>query len=66
MATNRAVWSVHLELFLEILAINLVLGFPHRSTAEDIYEGYRIPNGSIVIFNSWYEQRSCCDYVSRC
>ncbi|KAF8799180.1 cytochrome P450 [Phlegmacium glaucopus] len=28
-------------------------GLPHRTTEDDVYEGYHIPNGSIVIFNSW-------------
>ncbi|KAI0755469.1 cytochrome P450 [Irpex lacteus] len=28
------------------------LGIPHRSTAEDIYEGMRIPKGAIIIVNS--------------
>ncbi|KAF8799114.1 cytochrome P450 [Phlegmacium glaucopus] len=28
-------------------------GIPHRTTEDDVYEGYHIPNGSIVIFNSW-------------
>ncbi|EJD47046.1 cytochrome P450 [Auricularia subglabra TFB-10046 SS5] len=29
-------------------------GIPHRSTSEDIYRGYRIPAGSIVIANVWH------------
>ena len=29
------------------------LGFPHLSTEEDVYEGYFIPKGSIVIPNIW-------------
>ena len=35
----------------------LVIGLPHRSTADDVYEGYYIPNGSFMIFNVWYERR---------
>ncbi|KAI9441768.1 cytochrome P450 [Lactarius indigo] len=30
------------------------LGIPHRVTKGDIYEGYFIPAGSIVIGNGWY------------
>ena len=30
-------------------------GVPHLSTEGDVYEGYHIPKGSIVIPNSWYE-----------
>ena len=37
------------------LTNNSVLGIPHRSTEDDVYEGYHIPKESIVIFNSWYE-----------
>ncbi|KAF5327252.1 hypothetical protein D9619_004581 [Psilocybe cf. subviscida] len=29
------------------------LGFPHMATDDDIYEGYFIPKGSIVLGNSW-------------
>ncbi|KAL4072603.1 cytochrome P450 [Scleroderma yunnanense] len=29
------------------------LGVPHATTASDIYEGYYIPKGCIVIFNAW-------------
>ncbi|KAI0650117.1 cytochrome P450 [Trametes meyenii] len=29
------------------------LGIPHRSTEDDIYNGYHIPKGSIVIANVW-------------
>ncbi|KIJ50984.1 hypothetical protein M422DRAFT_159164 [Sphaerobolus stellatus SS14] len=28
-------------------------GLPHATTMEDVYEGYRIPSGSIVIPNTW-------------
>ncbi|KAJ8079595.1 hypothetical protein PM082_011182 [Marasmius tenuissimus] len=27
---------------------------PHRSDKEDVYRGYRIPAGSIVLANIWY------------
>jgi hypothetical protein len=29
-------------------------GGPHRSTADDVHEGYFIPCGSIIITNIWY------------
>lgn len=29
-------------------------GMPHCSTADDIYRGYFIPKGSIIINNAWY------------
>ena len=38
---------------------NLGLGVPHCATKDDVYEGYRIPKGSIVIFNAWYVRRIC-------
>ncbi|OCH95269.1 cytochrome P450 [Obba rivulosa] len=31
----------------------LALNFPHCSTSDDVYEGYYIPKGSIVISNLW-------------
>lgn len=30
------------------------VGFVHKSSEEDIYEGYRIPKGAIMIPNIWY------------
>jgi len=30
------------------------LGLPHSSDEEDIYQGYRIPKGSILLSNNWY------------
>lgn len=29
-------------------------GFPHRVSEDDIYNGYYIPKGSLVIPNQWY------------
>lgn len=29
------------------------MGLPHTSTADDVFEGYRIPKGSMVIANIW-------------
>ncbi|KAJ7147791.1 cytochrome P450 [Mycena crocata] len=39
----------------EVLRWNLVapIAIPHYILAEDVYRGYRIPAGSIVIGNSW-------------
>jgi Cytochrome P450 len=31
----------------------LLIGVPHRVMQDDVYEGYRIPAGSIVIANIW-------------
>ncbi|EED82976.1 predicted protein, partial [Postia placenta Mad-698-R] len=30
------------------------LGIPHRTAEEDVYEGYRIPAGTIVVPNIWW------------
>jgi hypothetical protein len=30
-------------------------GFPHVPTKDDVYEGYYIPEGSMVLANAWYE-----------
>lgn len=42
-------------LILELLRWRIVgpMGVPHLSEAEDVYKGYRIPAGSIIIPNSW-------------
>jgi hypothetical protein len=32
-------------------------GIPHRLMADDEYNGYRLPAGSIVAGNSWYVLR---------
>ncbi|KAI0348399.1 cytochrome P450 [Trametopsis cervina] len=39
----------------EVLRWNPVvpLGVPHRSSSDDVYNGYHIPKGSIVVGNSW-------------
>lgn len=29
------------------------LAVPHRLTADDVYNGYHLPNGSIVVGNAW-------------
>ncbi|OJA10013.1 hypothetical protein AZE42_11861 [Rhizopogon vesiculosus] len=28
-------------------------GFPHATITDDVYEGFRIPKGIIIIFNEW-------------
>ena len=44
------------------------LSLPHMSTEEDVYQGYRIPKGTIVIPNTWcvislyYSERSLTVY----
>lgn len=40
----------------EILRWEPLLPFsvPHRSMADDVYNGYFIPKGTIVIPNNWY------------
>lgn len=35
------------------LALTLPSGVPHASTEDDLYEGYSIPTGSIVVPNTW-------------
>lgn len=31
-----------------------ILGLPHMSTEDDIYRGYYIPAGTLIMGNSWY------------
>ncbi|QRW18503.1 cytochrome P450 family protein [Rhizoctonia solani] len=35
----------------------LPLGIPHATTSEDIYQGFRIPKGAMVIGNTWAMSR---------
>jgi len=30
------------------------MGLPHASSAEDVYNGYRIPKGSMILPNTWW------------
>ena len=55
MGNGSADWQVQATLAFLKLNDNRLLGLPHRTTEDDVYEGYRIPKGSIEIFNSWYE-----------
>ncbi|KAJ7629466.1 cytochrome P450 [Mycena polygramma] len=43
-------------IFLETLRWNNIapLGLPHSVEVEDVYRGYRIPAGSIMVPNVWY------------
>ena len=38
----------------KVVTIGYKKGVPHVTTKEDIYEGYHLPTGSIVIPNIWY------------
>lgn len=43
------------------LTLRLVLskkGLPHMVTNDDIYDGYFIPAGSLIIGNTWYASQS--------
>lgn len=35
-----------------------ILGFPHATTRDDEYRGYKIPKGAMVICNTWYVRPS--------
>ena len=34
------------------------LGVPHATTEDDVYDGYFIPKGTVVIGNAWYVSSS--------
>jgi cytochrome P450 len=40
-------------LFADQLTLMPPVGVAHRAVKEDVYNGMRIPNGSIVIGNAW-------------
>ena len=29
------------------------IGVPHRSTSDDVFDGYYIPAGTLIIVNAW-------------
>ncbi|KAL4064492.1 cytochrome P450 [Scleroderma citrinum] len=37
------------------------LGLPHATTSSDIYDGYHIPKGCIVVLNIWGMAYNCPD-----
>jgi hypothetical protein len=42
-------------LLIYLFWIDLFSAVPHRLTVDDVYEGYFLPAGSIVIGNTWCE-----------
>lgn len=55
MAPRRPAWLVHRTTISFICIItDLNIGEPHRLVENDVYEGYFIPKGSIVIGNIQY------------
>ena len=54
MAFSTAPWCV---LFIMIVDIIIILtvheALPHVATNDDVYDGYYIPKGTIVIGNAW-------------
>lgn len=49
---SRNVGEYHLPVSL-VLNVATVAE-PHATMEDDIYEGYMIPKGSIIVPNSWY------------
>lgn len=50
---------------VEWLLIEYSTAIPHLLNIEDIYKGYRLPAGSIVIANAWLEL-FCSDHCFAC
>jgi cytochrome P450 len=42
------------SLALRRLSLLLFVGLPHVASADDIYKGYSIPKGSVLVGNAWY------------
>ena len=38
-----------------------VSGIPHHSTEDHEYDGYFIPKGTVIMYNSWYVRVYQCD-----
>ena len=58
MASSTAPWCVF---FIMIRVINIIIilmdheAVPHMATNEDVYDGYYIPKGTVVIGSAWLE-----------
>lgn len=39
------------------------IGFPRRIIQDDVYEGYKIPKGSMIIYNTWAINRNTTYYT---
>ena len=46
--------SLHVMIFMGDNKMITLTGGPHKVTVSDVYEGYYIPAGSIIIPNAWY------------
>lgn len=51
MADNRSAKYGHLSFIIIFYANNI--RFRHYSTSEYVYQGYRIPKGSVMTLNTW-------------
>lgn len=45
--------TVYYLCFLSLRLQGIHLGAPHRLTEDDVYKGYFIPKGTIIIANQW-------------
>lgn len=43
----------HVSFFINLLFTTSLTAIPHRLIVADVYEGYYLPAGSIVIGNTW-------------
>jgi hypothetical protein len=51
--TPLSKWYPECLAVLGILWIHLLLGLPHAVTENDVYKGYHIPVGTVVVANAW-------------
>ena len=38
----------------DILTLDTLIDLPHRLSKDDVYKGYHIPEGSMVVVNHWW------------
>ena len=43
---DHSLLSIQVEIYI-------IVGVPHLLTQDDVYKGYRLPKGSVIVPNAW-------------
>lgn len=47
----------HTVMPCDLISLHQRIGVPHQALEDDVYRGYHIPRGALVMANSWYAYR---------